>query len=195
MISANCATLFLECSASACAAALRLAPERSCISVERRLDRERFAGYLEAQISDRGVELPIPGRVARHRLFVEQLLDAILELIGFVAAHVVEPWPVMAERGIGHRGFKNGVLDAIEFEREEQQMRRRRRHALLNIAVEFRPRRIDGIAGVDETRIGTEPAHQIIDRFVTPHRGSKRLTTFSRRRQACELALEGFLKA
>ncbi len=89
--------------------------------IERRLDGERLAQHLEAQIGDRGVEQPVPGGIGRHRFFVEQLLDAILELIGPVAAHVLEPRPVMAERRIGHRRFEQRVVDAVELEREEQE--------------------------------------------------------------------------
>ena len=51
-------------------------------------------------------------RIAGHRLLVEQLLDAVLELIGLLLADVLEPRPVVAERRIGHRGLELGVVDA-----------------------------------------------------------------------------------
>jgi hypothetical protein len=51
---------------------------------------------------------------------VEQLLDAVLELIGLFLAHILDPRPVMAERGILHRLFQHGVVDAVELEAEEQ---------------------------------------------------------------------------
>ncbi len=64
---------------------------------------------------------------AGHRLFVEQLLDAVLELVGLFLAQILDPRPVMAERRVGHRGFERGIVDAVQFEREEQQMRARSR--------------------------------------------------------------------
>ena len=174
VMSANCCTLSLNVCASACAAALRFWPRAVLQQVQRRLDGERLARNLEAQIGDRGVELPVPGGIRRHRFFVKQLLDAILELVGPVAAHVLEPRPVMAERGIGHRRFEQRVVDAVEFEREEQEMRGGRGHALLHVAVKLGARRIDRVAGMDEPGIGTEPAHEIVDRLVAPHRLGER---------------------
>ena len=133
-----------------------------------------LALHLEAQLGDGGVELPVPGRIAGHRFFVKQLLDAILELIGPVAPHVLEPRPVMAERRIGHRGIEHRVVDAVEFEREEQKMRGGRRHPLLHVAVEFGARRIERVAGMNEPGIGAEPPHQIVDRLVAAHRRGER---------------------
>ncbi len=46
-------------------------------------------------------------------------------------------------------------------------MHRRRRDALGDVAVEFRNRRIDAVAGMDETGIGAEPAGEIVDRLIT----------------------------
>ena len=193
-MSANSWTFWAKVCASASAAALRLRPERSCSRVQRRLDGEIFAQNLEPQIRNRRVELPVPGGVRRHRLFVKQLLDAILELIRPVAAHVFEPRPVMAERGFARRRFKQTVVDAIEFEREEQQMRGGRRHALLHVAVEFGARRIDGIAGMNEPGIGAEPPHQIVDRLVAPHRRGERGAAGRPARHFGELALVGRLE-
>ena len=68
--------------------------------VESRFDRERLSLNLEPQIGDRRVELPIPGGKGRHRFFVKELLDAIFQLIGPVAAHVLDPRPIVAERRI-----------------------------------------------------------------------------------------------
>ena len=106
---------------------------------------------------------------------MKQLLDAIFELIGPVAPHVLEPGPVMAERRIGHRGIENRVVDAVELEREEEKMRGGGRHPLLHVAVKFGARRIERVAGMNEPGIGAEPAHQIVDRLVAAHhRGERR---------------------
>ena len=97
---------------------------------------------------------------------MEQLLDAILELIRLLLAHILDPRPVMAERRVGHGGFKRRIVDAVEFEREEQQMQRGRGDALLHVAVEFRAHRIDGIAGVNKTGERNQPPEQVVERLV-----------------------------
>src|SRR5215472_7598149 len=76
----------------------------------------------------------------------------------------------MAERGIGHGLVQNRIVDAVEFEREEQQMDRRRREPLLYVAVKLGAGGIERVAGVDETRKRRKPAHEIVDGFITPHR-------------------------
>ena len=60
-------------------------------------------------------------------LLVKQLLDPVFELIGLLLAHVLDPGPVVAERRIGHGAFERRIVDAVELEREEQQMQRGRR--------------------------------------------------------------------
>jgi hypothetical protein len=162
--------------------------------IQRRLDGQRLARHLEPQVGDGGVELAIPRRVRRHRFFVKQLLDAILELVRPIAAHVFEPRPVMAEHGIGQRRIELRLVDAVELELEEQQVRRGRGHALLHVAVELGARRIDGIALMDEHGIGAEPAHAIADRLIAPHRFAERGTTLRRRGEPGELALVGLLE-
>ncbi len=142
--------------------------------VERRLDRQRFAFHLEAQARDGFVEQPVPRRIGRHRLLVEQLLDAVLELIRLVLADVLDPRPVVPERGVRHRGFELLVVEPVELELEEQQMDRGRRDALLHVAVEFRARRIDGVAGMHEAGERADPAEQIVERLVALHRLGER---------------------
>ncbi len=119
---------------------------------ERLLDRKRLAVDLEAQRADGLVEQAVEGARTGDGLLVEQFFDAILELIRLLLAHVLDPRPVVAERGIGHRGVERGIVETVEFEREEQQMQRRRRDAVLHVAVELRPHRIGRVARVDEAR-------------------------------------------
>jgi len=162
--------------------------------IERLLDGERLARDFEAQVGDGGVELPVPGRIGRHRLFVKQLLDAVLELIGPIPAHVLEPRPVMAEHPIGHGGVEHRVVDAVELEFEEKQPRPRRGHALLHIAVKLGARRIDGVALVDQRRVGAEPPAEIADRLVAAHRFAERSAAVRRGREGGELALIGLFE-
>ena len=97
---------------------------------------------------------------------MEQFLDAVLELIGLFLAHVLDPRPVMAERRIGHGGFELGIVDAVELEREEQEMQRSGGDALLHVAIEFGDRRIGGVAGIAQRGIGHHPAERVVERLV-----------------------------
>ena len=101
---------------------------------------------------------------------MKQLLDAIFELIRLVLAQILDPRPVMSELRRLHRALDHGIVDAVEFEREEQQMHRGRRQPLGNVAVEFGDRGIDAVAGMNEAGIGAEPAGEIVDRLVAPDR-------------------------
>ena len=131
---------------------------------------------------------------AGHRLFVEQLLDPVLELIGPVLADVLEPRAIVAELGIGHRRLELGIVDAIELEREEQQMGRRAGETLLHVAVELGTDRIDRVLRVDQAGIGREPAEQVVELLETLHRARKLLAGIRAIRERGELALEILLE-
>ena len=130
----------------------RLARCRVCVlhEIERRLDGEPLRADFEAQAGDRLVEQPVPCGVGGDGFLVEQLLDAVFELIRLVLADVLEPGPIMAERGIAHRRFELGVVEPIKLEHEEQKVDRRRGDALLHVGIELSACRIDGVAGVNE---------------------------------------------
>ena len=100
----------------------------------------------------------------------------------------------MPERGIFHSRFEQRIIDAVEFEREEQQMRRSSRQPLLHVAVEFGDGRVDRIAGMHEAGVRAEPAHEIIERLIAAHDFGKRGAGRVRPRQIGELALIGILE-
>jgi len=88
-----------------------------------------------------------------------------------------------------HGRFELGVVEPIELEREEQEVRRGSGDAFLHVGVEFCARGIDGVAGVEKPGIGRDAAEQIIQRLVALHRVGERragLGTLGERR---ELAL------
>ena len=74
---------------SSCGSCIRLSVGSSASSSPSTLKRKR---------GDRLVEQPVPGAVAGHRFFVEQLFELVVELIGLFLADVFEPGPVMRER-------------------------------------------------------------------------------------------------
>jgi hypothetical protein len=100
----------------------------------------------------------------------------------------------MAERRVGHRRFEQLVVDAVEFEREEKQVRGRRGEPFLHVAIELGAGRIDRIARMHQPGIGAEPSHQVVDRFVLAHRLGQRAASLRRLRQFRELTLEGILE-
>ena len=63
----------------------------------------------------------------------------------------------------------HGIVNAVELEREEQEMRRGGGQPLGDVAVELRNRGIDAVAGMDEAGIGAEPAGEIVDRLIALH--------------------------
>ena len=71
--------------------------------IERQFDRKVFAIHVETERRDRLVEETVPGADPRHRFFVEQLLDAILKLVGLLFAHVLDPRTIAAEFPLSER--------------------------------------------------------------------------------------------
>src|SRR5437879_5372724 len=62
--------------------------------------------------------------------------------------------------------FERRILEPVQLEREEQQMQRGGGNLFLDVAIEFRARRIDRVAGMHEPRIGDDAAEQIVERLV-----------------------------
>ncbi len=153
---------------------LALGRARILHQAERGLDRQRLGPDLETQAGDGLVEQPVPTRISGDRLLVEQLLDAILELIGLLLADVLEPGPVMTERGILHGRVELGIVDAVELEHEEQQVRGCCGDPLLHVGIELGALGIDGVPGMDQAGEGHQPAKKLVERFVALDRLGQR---------------------
>ena len=100
----------------------------------------------------------------------------------------------MRQRRRLHRAFDHGIVDPVEFEREEQQVQRRVGQPLGDVAVEFGDRGVDAVAGVNQPGIGAETAGEIVDRLVAPHRFGEPGAAALLRRPFGELALVVGLK-
>ena len=124
---------------------------------------------------------------------MEQLLELVLELIGLLDAEILEPRPVVAELGIGHRVFQHLVVEPVQLEREEQELGGDRRDLLLNVAEEFLPRRVGGIGGVKQARIGDDPPHDVVQLFELAHRLAEIGAAFALIDERRELAGIGLL--
>jgi hypothetical protein len=71
----------------------------------------------------------------------------------------------------------DGIVDAVEFERKEQQMHRPRGQPFGDVAVEFGDRRIDAVAGMNQSGIRSEATSEIVNRLVAPDRFGEPLAT------------------
>ena len=96
---------------------------------------------------------------------MKQLLDAVFQLMGLLLADVLDPGAIMGECGIGHCALQHVIGDAIDLQREKQEVGGGRRDAVLDIAKEFGARGLRHIAGVGQLGEGGEPADQFVDRF------------------------------
>lgn len=140
-------------------------------AIEGRLQRQFLAVDVEAKVGHRLVEQAVPGAASGDRFLVEKLLDAVLELVGLVHSEVEHPGPVVAESGIaGECAFDRSVVDQVQFEREEQEMRAGIGHLLLDVAIELGALRIGGVAGIDQAGIGDDAADQFLQRLVGDQR-------------------------
>ncbi len=161
---------------------------------QRLFEQELLAVDLEAQARHGLVEQPVPGAAAGDRLFVKQLLDAVLELVGLLFPHVLDPGPVVAEGRLAERLLDQRIVDAVELQREEQEMRRGRGDLVLHVAVELGALGVGGVAGMDQPGEGHEPAKQILDLLETGHRGAELGAGPRGRGDFGELALVGLLE-
>ena len=191
MIKVNSRTLAPSVLASAAAAASRTRPSESCSlpSSGSRVSSSPVEG--KPQRGDRLVEQPVPRRGARHRLFEEQLLELVAELVRPLLADVDQPRTIMGERRILSRRVEPSVVEPVELELEEQQLAGELGHLLLRVAEELGARRIAGVAGVKQRSVGHDAAHQVLQLFVGADRLEQARTRFGALRQLGELALIG----
>ena len=138
-------------------------------AIERGLKAELLAIGLESERRHRLVEEPVPGASRRHRFLVEQLLELVVELIGLLLAQILEPRTVMAELGFRHRRLELGIVEAVQLERKEQELRGDGGDLLLDVAEEFLPLGVGGIGGIEQARIGHDAAHDVVERLELTH--------------------------
>ena len=134
--------------------------------IEDGLDRQGLAIDGKTQARDCLVEQPVPGAITGDRFFMKQLLELVVELIGLALADVLKPGPVMFECPRRQFGGER-VVEPVQFEFEEQKIRRRVGDLFLRVAIEFHPRRVGRIAGVNQPGIGHDAPEQFFQRLVT----------------------------
>ena len=75
----------------------------------------------------------------------------------------------MAELGFRHRRLELGIVEAVQLERKEQELRGDGGDLLLNVAEEFLPLGVGGIGGIEQARIGHDAAHDVVERLELTH--------------------------
>ena len=174
VISVKVRRFLRKVAASASDACRRTSPSASCSRFSVGSKQHLLAADVEAQLGHRLVEEAVPGAAAGHRLLVEELLDAVLELVGLVLPEIDDPGPVVAEQRVGvERLLDQLVVDQVQLQREEQQMRAGVRHLLLDVAIELGALRVRGVAGIDQPGIGRDAADQLLQRLEIAQCGAE----------------------
>ena len=159
--------------------------------MERRFEAELLAVDVELERCHRLVEQPVPGLGARHRLFMEQFLDAIFELVGLGFPQLGEPG---AEAGkvlvAGKRLFQHRVVDPVELELEEDEASGKIGELLAHVAEKFRAVLVGRILRVVEIGEGADPARDVA-KFLGPADRFDQLAVLG---QLVELPLVGRLE-
>ena len=122
---------------------------------------------------------------------MEELLDLVVELVGLLLAHVLQPGAEVRQRLARGDGVQRRVVETVELELEEQQVGRGRRQALLRVAVEFRALGVGRVARIDEPGIGDDAAEPILQRLVAANRRVERLPGLLALPEGFELAAIG----
>ena len=131
------------------------------------------------------VEQPVPGLRAGHRLFVEQFLDAILELVGLCLPQLVEPRPEAGELLVGgKRLLQHGVVDPVELELEEDEAGGKIGELLAHVAEEFGAVLVGRVLRVVEIGEGADPARDVA-KFLGPADRFDQLAVAGQLRRAC----------
>src|SRR5262249_1949912 len=106
---------------------------------------------------------------------MEQLLQFVIELVGLLFAQILKQWPVRAKLGSGHARLSYSVVEPVQLERKEQELRGDRGDLLLDVAEEFLPRRVRGVCGIEQTRIGNDAPQEVAQHLVLAHDIGERL--------------------
>ena len=92
---------------------------------------------------------------------MEKLFELVFKLIWLVEAQILQPWAVVADGRIGgHRFFKHVIIDAVDFEAEENERRVGVCQFLLHIAEKLHALRIGRVAVIIQARERGDAAHQ-----------------------------------
>ena len=96
---------------------------------------------------------------------MQQLFDLIGQLVRAEHAQVAQPRPPARQIGIGEFSRYHLIVEPVEVEREEQQMRADRGNSLADPLGELSALRIGAVGAEAQLGVGHQPAQNFLDRF------------------------------
>ena len=142
--------------------------------VQRWLDRQFGVADAKPQPGDGFIKQPIPGGGAGDVFFVKKFFELVIKFVRLLFANILQPGAPARQRRLTGESFESVVVEAIEFELKEQQLRRGDGDLLLHVAIKFRMRRIGRIGAVEQAGIGHQSSQKILQRLVTGDRLAER---------------------
>ncbi len=136
---------------------------------------ERLVAERIAQPRDGLVEQARPRGTPHHVFLVQRLLELVGELVRAEHAQVAQPRAVFGERRILLLGGEVGVVELVDLEPKEHQLGADIGQALGNVLRKAAALRIGLILRVIQRGVGTDAAHQVLQRFVARDGRAQRL--------------------
>ena len=162
--------------------------------VQRHFDRQRlgFSRDGKAQCRDGLVEQAVERAGRGLALLVEQPLQLLLELVGLLLAHVLDPRLVVCETLVLQRRLQHMIVDLVELQLEEDDVGGDGGELFGDVTIEFGALRVRLVAGIVEAGERAEPPGEIDEALERLDRiGQRRAVGRDRR----ELAVIGVLEA
>ncbi len=146
-----------------------LAPHRAVAvaePVEHLGGRELLAVHRKPQPRHGLVEQPGPGGPSGDVFLVQELLQVVGQLMVAECPGIAQPGPEMRQLRRRQLGLQVGVVDAVDLQREEQQLGRDAVHPLLHGLVELADIRVRHVAGIHQVGERHHPAEDLVHRLV-----------------------------
>ena len=131
--------------------------------VQNLLRGKLFAIQFELEAGHCLIKQPHPGAAPGDFLLMQQLLHLIGELIGLQRPHIVEPGLIFFQAAALIHALQLFFPDAVQFQREEQQISAGGADFFLHGLEEFCDVRIRHIARINEIGIGHDPPFHLAD--------------------------------
>ena len=149
------------------------------------------------------VEQALPRGGAGDRFLMQQLFEIVGQLMRAEGADIAQPRPVMRQLDAVQFLVERRVLDAVDFETEEQQLGRDRVDALVDVLIEAPALGVAHVGGVVERGVTHRAAERVLQLLIGGDRRGKLVArqrreltaimvaeTFGRGRGTIEIGLE-----
>ena len=144
--------------------------------VQRVADRQLLAIQVDPHRGYGFVEQPHPSAIGGQVAFVGQFLQFVAQLVRPEHPQVAQPRPVARQGGVGEFRLQRRVVQAVQLQREEDQVAADRRHPLIHALIEPADGGVAGIAGEQQLGVGPDAPQQFLDTLILGDRGTKART-------------------